>query len=266
MVKKAEEKTDSVSVKIARGGDYGSWKYEVQATKIVSSDEMMEAIDELTEQLQEKMDGYVESLGGNPVEKEEVYYARAEDVVPDGFNNVEQTPDTDEGVTEEQIREMDRKELVALIKELELDVNPKEYKKVGDLIEAVLELLKSDDGAESTDTADDGISEEQIREMNRRELMILISEYSLDVDPKEYKKIGDLIEAVLSAMGAAEGDVPSEDEIREMDMDELKELIDTQSLDINVRKYKKAADLAEKVIEELSKPADDSFDNDFDNQ
>ena len=163
------------------------------------------------------------------------------------------------GITEDQIREMERDELVALIDANELDINPKKYKKIADLAEAIIALMQQAGAEEGVEEGGEGITEDQIREMERDDLIALIDGNELDINPKKYKKTADLAEAVIAAVQAANDEGGADDEntltvekIREMDRDELEELINTHELDINPKKYKKVEELVEKIIEVMS--------------
>ena len=74
------------------------------------------------------------------------------------------------------------------------------------------DLEDSDDEEESDEEEEsDGPTEEDIRKMKKAELTELIETEELDIDPDDYKKIGDLREAVIAEM-FEESEDDSEDE------------------------------------------------------
>jgi len=66
---------------------------------------------------------------------------RVIDVEPEHDIHTEEMAEEEEGVTEDQIKEMKRADLIKVIKEYELPINPKQFRKVEDLREAVLDNL-----------------------------------------------------------------------------------------------------------------------------
>lgn len=106
----------------------------------------------------------------------------------------------EEGITEESVREMDREELTNLISEYGLEIEVK-GKKLKEIIEEVLEAISAGGEEEEVGEEEEGtLTEEMIKEMDREELGTVITEYGLEVDPKGYKKLADLINAVTEAL------------------------------------------------------------------
>ena len=99
----------------------------------------------------------------------------------------------EETVDEETIRGMDRKELIEFIKDNDLGVDPKEYKKLADLQEAVIEQI-SEAGEE------EGLTSDDVMEMDSEQLIELIKENELGINPKKYKKTSELAEAVCEEL------------------------------------------------------------------
>lgn len=133
----------------------------------------------------------------------------------------------EEEITEDAIREMDREELAALIEEHELDVDPKEYKKLGALIEAVIAAAFPDE-EETTEGEESGeeegvLTEDDVRAMDKEEIIALIKEESIPVNPKDYKKLADLINAVVEELFTDEessGEGEEEDGWKDTDFDD----------------------------------------------
>jgi hypothetical protein len=250
---------ESVTVKIKRNGPYACWGIEVSKTVPVPEDGdsdqiLMDLIDSLTSKVQEYSESeYVQSIEIADVVEEEIDYDNQ--APPTGEYDAPEASgeQVEEGITEDEIREMDKKSLLAFIKENGIDVDPKEFKKVADLAEAVIEAL-SDGGEEVTDDgegADDSgeeTTEDDIREMDRETLIDFIKENDLGVNPKEYKKTSDLADAVIEQISSS--DLTSE-EVLEMTKAELLELIKEQDLSVDPKKFKKLADLAQAVVDEL---------------
>lgn len=264
---------ETVSVKIKRGGEYGSWGIELFHSKAVIEGKTAEdTLDEIIDMLHAKVNLYVENNSEPVAEPEEA-----------ASNDAEETPDPEASgeedvLTEEDVLAMTKAELIILIAEQELDINPKEYKKQADLANAIVEVLFGEEGAaegseESAGEEGDELTPEMIREMERPELEQLIKDSEdLDINPKKFKKTSDLAEAIIEACfteeaadgaeeGAAdgaEGEEISPEMIREMERPELVDLIKSEELKIDPKKFKKTSDLAEAIITELFVDEEDS--------
>jgi len=257
---------ETVSVKIKRAGEYGSWGIELFHSKAVLEDKTAEeTLDEIIDTLNAKVDLYVE----NAITKYNPATETGE--VPDP----EETPDPEASgeedvLTEEDVLAMTKAELIILIAEQELDTNPKDYKKQADLAKAIVEVLFGEEGVEEGSDADadagegEEITPDMIREMERPELEQLIKDSEeLDINPKKFKKTSELAEAIIEACfpaeeagadadaGEGEGDEISPEMVREMERPELVDLIKSEELKIDPKKFKKTADLAEAIITEL---------------
>lgn len=255
---------DTVSVRIKKSGPYGVWGIDIGRTVAVGENDPNELIDELIGDLDAIASGYAEQFPAVETVGECCSSSDAEPLEPEEVNNVE-PDDSGDGVTEEDIRGMDKKELVKFIKEMELDIDPKEYKKVGDLADAVIEALSEEQSEPEpeVDDSNEAVSEEDIRNMSKKELLEFIKENDIDIDPKEYKKFSELVDAVVELINSEPGDEITPDAIRDMGRTELIDLIDEQELEVKAKDYKKTSELAEAIIAEMfdeSTGADD-FDN-----
>jgi len=262
---------ETVSVKIKKTGEYASWGIELMHSIELQGDEDASNV----------IDGMIETLEMKCVEfadKHSILTDRDIDTSEEEF--IEETPEEIEDPEEELldldedgVREMNRKDLIALIKEQELEVDPKDFKKLPDLVEAVLEALfppeesEEESEEETEEESEEGeLTEDAVREMDRKELIELIKEQELEIDPKEFKKTSELTDAVIEAL-FAEDITP--DAVREMDKTELLELIKSEELDIDPKKFKKVDALAEEVISLLFEdsteedPSEEEF-GDFD--
>ena len=253
---------ETVSVKIKRGGEYGSWGIELFHSKTVLEGKTAEeTLDEIVDMLNAKVNLYVENNSESIAEPEETTDPEEPAVDPEASGE-------EDALTEEDVLAMTKAELIILIAEQELDINPKDYKKQADLAKAIVEVLFAEEGAEesSDDTADAGegeaITPDMIREMERPELEQLIKDSEdLDINPKKFKKTSELAEAIIEACFPAEeagadacegeGDEISPEMVREMERPELVDLIKSEELKIDPKKFKKTADLAEAIITEL---------------
>lgn len=99
----------------------------------------------------------------------------------------------------DQIMEMSRKELLAVIAEEELDIKGTKKLDDGELASAVVDAL----GLENPDadsTEEDTITEDEIRAMDQDELEKLIKSEKLKVNVDKYEYLEDLADAVIEAM------------------------------------------------------------------
>ncbi len=208
------------------------WSIEFFMTRTIKTNsDPEEKFDEMAVLLHDQVEKYIEAHD----------YVRAGDESEDVFTDdepdpIEQNADEDEvedfdageseedgDLTEEDIRTMKKADLIQLIEDEGLDTDPSEYKKVGDLREAVIEEAFGEDDPEEADepaededapaddwgdfdsedkpedAADDGdLTEEDIMAMKRDELIQLIEEEDLDTDPKKYKVLSKLRKAVVA--------------------------------------------------------------------
>jgi len=162
-------------------------------------------------------DAIIDAMSAEGEEPEAEAEAEAEVEGADG--------DADSGdITADDVREMSRDDMIALINDNELDIDPKKYKKPAALAEKIIEVAGIEEAADSTsDGADDdatgdaggddvGISANDVREMDRDDLIALIKDNELDVNPKVYKKDEALAEAIIEAAGLEEADADAESE------------------------------------------------------
>lgn len=261
---------ETVSVKIKRGGEYGSWGIELFHSKAVQEGKTAEeTLDEIINTLSAKMDLYVENAF--PEITVEPAETTGETSLPDTQEETAVPETESEELTEEDVLAMTKAELIILIAEKELDINPKEYKKQADLAKAIVEVLFGEEVAAEEGAGEEGdeLTPDMIREMERPELEQLIADSEdLDINPKKFKKTSDLAEAIIEACfaeetdsvlsdgtasdsGEGEGEEMTPEMIREMERPELVDLIKNGELTIDPKKFKKTADLAEAIITEL---------------
>jgi len=244
---------ETVSVKIKAAGEYASWGIELMhSVSLQDGENASDVMDGMIETLESKCAEFADSksvLTDSDIKEAQIPEEIIEEEIID-----DEVIDDGEDLTEEIVREMDKKEILALIKEQELSVDPKEFKKLPDLIDAVVAELFTDeviddevidDEVIDDDVIDDDLTEEMVREMDRKELTALIEEQQLKIDPKDFKKTADLTDAVVEALFAEE---LTPESIREMSKEELSVLIKAEKLDIDPKKFKKLDDLADEVI------------------
>ena len=119
----------------------------------------------------------------------------------------EEKEEETEGYTWEEINTMKKKDLVKIIKEDDLDIDPNKYPKLKDLKEAVFEEVgveEDEDEAEEEETEEEQISWDDIDAMKKKELKEYIEDNELEVDPDDYKKIADLKKAVWAEVSGEE--------------------------------------------------------------
>lgn len=158
----------TLAVKVKAGGEYGSWGSEYFLSKQVPADSDLDAaFDEMTELVQGKLDAYVEQNA--PEMDEEVVeddYDPAqevdtseEDEVTESFGDEEPAGDEEgEEITEDDIKKMTKKEIVALVKDEGLDdFDISGYKNIASLRKGFIEYLFSEEeeGVEG-DEGDEG--------------------------------------------------------------------------------------------------------------
>lgn len=116
-----------------------------------------------------------------------------------GEEGDEDGDDESEGYTKDEINEMDADELGELVEKHELDVKP--MKKIAKYREAVIEALDEEDLIKEDDEdEDEGYTEDEINEMDAKELAEVVEKHELDVEPQ--KKIAKYRSAVIDALEA----------------------------------------------------------------
>ncbi len=250
-----ENKIDAVSaiighyvfVKVKKSNEYSREGIEIGGSKPYGKDEdPMDVIESMIAEYDEKAAEYMEQFLGDDSREP----------------NEEPDPADDGGagdLEEDEILAMKKPELLQLIEDEDLDVDPSEYKQIAKLREAVCDAYfdGGDNGGDNGDSGGgdngggDDLTEDEIMEMKKPELLQLIEDEGLDVDPSDYKQIAKLREAVCDAYfdGGDGGCGYTEDEIMEMDREGLIQLIEDENLDIDhkARKFKKTSVLAEEV-------------------
>lgn len=167
--KKVEFITDRrITVSVGTSADYGKAKVGLALSQNVKEDddamELADSIfDELTEKLEDQFDKLADKVGldEDPGEESEDDWD-GEDEDPD-----DEDPDDEDGewddedeeaedISPDDIKKMKKAELLELIKDEDLDVSPKEFKKIADLREAIIdELFESEEDDEDADDDED---------------------------------------------------------------------------------------------------------------
>jgi hypothetical protein len=218
----ASAASETVSVKIKANGEYVSWGIELMHSRPLQAGEVAsEVIDDMMDALELKVQDYRDSklmLTDDDLvpevqveEEKEVKETtkketkKKEKPAPEPEPEPEEVDPPDEPVDEDAIRNMDREDLIEIIEQEELEIDPKakEYKKTSALAEAIIEILFADE--EEAEGEEVELTEEVIREMERKELVDLIEEKELDIKPKDFKKTSDLAEAVIEALDSGDG-------------------------------------------------------------
>lgn len=187
----------------------------------------------------------------------------------------EEGEEEDEGVDIEElvksVKKMKASDLEEVIDEHELDVDLDDHKKLADKRAAVIEALEEEEEEEEEGEDDEGEEEEKegeeevdaeelaesVDDMKKAEIIKLIEEHELDVDPDDHKKLSALRVAVVEAIeeqygeeeeeeDADEGEEEEEegeeeepytkDELKAMTPKELKEITDSWELKVKVKK------------------------------
>lgn len=227
--------SETIAIKIKATGEYASWGIEAfHSRQLKEGEDASEALDNLINELDAKVQAYAESC---PSALPSIGALSDADLDAGSAGGEELGGEPDE-LTEEAIGAMSKKELVALIKEEKLDVDPKEHKKLADLVAAVIAAV----------FPEEDLTEEGVREMDREELINLIAEQELEINADDFKKTADLTDAVVELLFAED---LTPEAVREMSKEELLQLVKDEKLKIDMKPIKKIADLAEAIIAEL---------------
>jgi hypothetical protein len=174
----------------------------------------------------------------------------------DGLNLRVQGMDSEDDSGEidlEDLDDMDKKELKALVKDKELDIDGYRKMDEDDLREAVKEALSSE-GSGDDDDDDDDDDADDLDEMDKKELRALVKSEELDIDGYRKMDEDDLRSAIRLARGDEDKEEAGKDEdsdspdFDEMDEDELREYIEENEIDTkelgfsSKAKYKKASE------------------------
>ena len=176
---------DVVSVKIKKATEYSRQGIEISRSVTLSEDDdPKEVINNLIVELDETAEEYIGQFEGS----EEVV-DESEEVVEEG----EEEGEEEEEVTAEDIQGMSKAELLSFIKENGIDVNPKDFKKLADLAEAVIaEVFSSEEeGEEESEGEEEGeeVTAEDIRAMGRAELIQFIKDNGIGIDEEFFGRI-----------------------------------------------------------------------------
>lgn len=169
-----QQMIETVSVKVKTGTQYNQEGFEVFISRQMAvGGDTSELIDELTALAQEKVDKYAEEFLSDEVEHdpgdddEEIVAQDDDEEVDDddeGFADDDEEGDDAEGddeLTDEDVLAMKKPELVQLIKDEKLDIDVKDYKKIADLRNAIVDILfeeeeeGNDGGGEEADGGDE---------------------------------------------------------------------------------------------------------------
>ena len=154
-----------LTVSVGISSDYAKEKVGLSLSENVREGaDPMELADELYGLLEVKLDELFSQLQGEDEEDENS--APDEDgdedeEVPEESEEEEEPEEEEEELSEEEILKMKRGELIELIEDEDLKVQPKKYKKIADLRTAVIdELFEEEDGEEEGgDVEEDGDDE-----------------------------------------------------------------------------------------------------------
>lgn len=130
--------------------------------------------------------------------------SRITDFYPADMTDAEASEDDEAsgGVTEDAINEMDEEALEELIDKHDLEVNLKKQKTIGKKRTAVIDameekgLLSEEGGGDE----DEKLTEEEVSEMDEKELKDLVKDHGLDVDLKKLKTLRKKANAVIDAL------------------------------------------------------------------
>ncbi|MDP8268319.1 MAG: hypothetical protein P9L97_06270 [Candidatus Tenebribacter davisii] len=148
-----------LTVSIGISSDFGKEKASISLSENVKEgNDPMVLADQIYDILETKLDELFDRLVGDG-EEEIVETDEEEEIVDDGPDAGELDNGTEDGegdeLTEDDIKKMKKAELVALIAEEELELNPKDFKKIDDFRAAVIDALFEEDGEEGSGDAGD---------------------------------------------------------------------------------------------------------------
>lgn len=153
----------------------------------------------------------------------------AEDTAEADDEDAAEGGDDEPEVGPDEINAMKRPDILKLIKDNQLTTDPDDFPKTAKGLQALREAVIAE-------AFSDDVTEEQIMEMDRTELIAMIEENGLAIKPKTLPKLGDLRTAVVEAMAAeageedAEPDDEPEEEADEAEADDNSEGYDAEQL------------------------------------
>lgn len=151
-----------LTVSIGTAADFGKAKIGLSLSENVrEKTDPMELADELydilVEKLEDKFDDLCEKIGLDEDSSVDDEDDNEDSSVDDDEDDDEDDDDEDDedddedDVTEEEILKMKKADIIKLIKDEELEINPNEYKKIGELRAAVIDALFDDEDDEDDD-------------------------------------------------------------------------------------------------------------------
>jgi hypothetical protein len=206
----------------SEGGESASTELDEDAIRSMGKRELNALVKEYSLDINTKeyskaadlAEAIIEALSsGEGTEEEEENTEEEEENTEEGSEDGEE----EAGIDEDQLRAMTLKELVAFVKENEIDVDTKKYKKASDLVEVVLEALSSSEGEEEG-SEEEGIGEDEINAMDQKQLLSFIKDNEIDIDPKKFKSLSALKKAVIEALESSSFDLDGTGD--EMNFDE----------------------------------------------
>jgi len=175
----------------------------------------------------------------------------------------------EEELTYEDLQAMTKKkDLKEVIEDNDLETDPKNYKKVDELREAIAEELgftesEEEEGGEEEggeeEGGEEGLTYEDLEKMTKKkDLKTVVEEYELEVDTSQ--KVADLRQEIAEKLelvapeeeeGGEEGELTLEDLNAMTKKKDLKEVITDNDLETDPADYKKVDDLRQAIAEEL---------------
>lgn len=163
------ELVTTLSVRIGASTPFSTQKVEFGMThQIMASQDASAELDKIKDMLKGKLDAYVEeNFDDEEVESSDESAADAsedeefddadedEDFADEGEDEDDDAEDDDGGFSEEEINKMKRPELLKLIEDEELDVDPDAFKKISELREAVMDEYFGDEDDDDEDAGDE---------------------------------------------------------------------------------------------------------------
>lgn len=143
----------------------------------------------------------------------------------------------------DDLDDMNKKELKALVKDKDLDIDGYRKMDEDDLREAIKEALEGESGESEPDSGEEG--EDDLDELDKKELRALVKSEELDIDGYRKMDEDDLREAIRLARGEDEGSEEKSEEgseegpededdapdFDEMDEEELRDFIEEKEID-----------------------------------
>lgn len=155
-----------LTVSVGTSSEFGQVKVGLSLSQNVSEkDDYLklsdEIFDELSNKLAEHFDKLSEQFGDDPDRGGDDGGDDGDDFDNDDSDGGDDFGDDDpDDLTEDMIRKMKKDEVLALIKKEKADVNPKDYKKLDDLKEAVIDALFEEEGDDGDGFGDEDFGDD----------------------------------------------------------------------------------------------------------